>query len=81
MFEFLTRLFRHRPPQKLEYLQTMDKLASEIARVAEQIRVSRKANRKNEQGYWEDKWEELVLMHMEFEWGLHPENKQRIWSN
>lgn len=63
------------PPTYQELLQQMDALAVAITHCEVKIRALRG---KNERRYWEAKWEECVVLHMEFEWLFHPQNPEKF---
>lgn len=69
-------LFPPSPPKgitRLEYLQVMDKVYDQIMKVDRKIVALRG---RAERSYWMTKYEELVAIHMEMEWGLHPKNPE-----
>lgn len=60
------------PPTYLEYVSMMNELDKMIGKIDKKIRKE-KPNTYIRR-YWEKKWEELICLHMEYEWGLHPQN-------
>lgn len=63
-------------PTRLEWAALMDDIKSQITAIEIRIRVQRRAHRMNSVRALEKLWEELVCLHMEFEWGLHPSNPE-----
>jgi len=72
-------VFKRKRDHKLEYLSMMDKISQEVRYSRVQIAKCQGVSRRNERKYWEDKWEELVTVYEEFEWGLHPQNPERYY--
>lgn len=69
------------PPSKLEYLSMMDALSVEIRYCLAKVSECRRKKLVNQTVYWQDKWNELMMIHMEYEWGLHPKNPERVEFN
>lgn len=66
-------------PTKLEYLRQMDLISIQLEEVKRKIHMCIKKKLHNEKIYWIEMWEKLEMLHMEFEWGLHPMNEERIY--
>lgn len=66
-------------PTRMEWAKHMDALGLQISKLSIKITEYRKkfpTLKANEIRELERQWEELICLHMEFEWGLHPQNPE-----
>lgn len=79
MIYWLRKLFSEKTvdERELELLDYMDKLQKLIADYDRQIKRCPKDIRLS---FWYRKWEELVVLHMEFEWFFNPSNEENFYK-
>lgn len=81
MIEAIIKWFKKPEPtleeRELEMLDCMDRLRDLAAKYDRLIRTNPRSAKRP---YWERKWEELVCVHMEFEWMFNPSNEDNFWA-